>query len=63
MLRLPHLWGMAQISASENIQYLKTAAAPAGLHELVRNRWSPRAFADREVSPEDPRRLLEAAKC
>ena len=53
---------MSQSPASPNTPHPKTASAPAGLHELVRNRWSPRSFADREVSPEDLRRLLEAAR-
>jgi nitroreductase len=38
--------------------------APVGprVHELLRERWSPRAFADRGVDPEDLRALLEAAQ-
>ena len=34
---------------------------PAGLHELIRDRWSPRAFVDRPVEPEKLRLLFEAA--
>jgi nitroreductase len=32
------------------------------VHELIRNRWSPRAFSDQSVSPEILRSLFEAAR-
>lgn len=32
------------------------------VHDLIRRRWSPRAFADRPVEPEKLCRLLEAAR-
>lgn len=32
------------------------------VHELIRTRWSPRAFADKDVSAETLRSLLEAAR-
>jgi len=32
------------------------------LHELIRNRWSPRAFSERPVPPEVLRSLFEAAR-
>lgn len=32
------------------------------VHDLVRDRWSPRAFADRPVSEEDLNSVLEAAR-
>ena len=32
------------------------------VHELIQNRWSPRAFSDRPVSPEILRSLFEAAR-
>jgi nitroreductase len=32
------------------------------IHELLRKRWSPRAFADRPLSAEGIRRLFEAAR-
>jgi nitroreductase len=32
------------------------------IHDLIRRRWSPRAFADRPVEPEKLRSLLEAAR-
>lgn len=31
------------------------------VHELIRARWSPRAFSSREVSPEDLKTVLDAA--
>ena len=38
------------------------APAEFPIHELVANRWSPRAFGDRDVSPEVLRSLFEAAR-
>ena len=32
------------------------------VHELVRNRWSPRAFSQKEIAPEILRSLFEAAR-
>lgn len=32
------------------------------VHELIRNRWSPRAFSDKLISPETLRSLFEAAR-
>ena len=32
------------------------------VHDFIRQRWSPRAFADRDVEPEALRSLLEAAQ-
>lgn len=40
----------------------KPAESRAPLHELIRERWSPRAFADRSVEPEKILSLLEAAR-
>jgi nitroreductase len=34
---------------------------PAGLHDLIRARWSPRQYLDRPIEPEKIRRLFEAA--
>ena len=39
---------------------LRDAAHP--VHELIRQRWSPRAFADRPVEPEKLLSILEAAR-
>ena len=40
----------------------KPAESSAPLHELIRERWSPRAFAERNIEPEKIRSLLEAAR-
>jgi nitroreductase len=40
----------------------KPAPTDVPLNELVRERWSPRAFADRPVAPEILRGLFEAAR-
>lgn len=38
------------------------APAEFPIHELIANRWSPRAFGDKDVSPETLRSLFEAAR-
>ena len=40
----------------------KPAPAAAPIHELIANRWSPRAFEARAVEPEKLRLLFEAAR-
>jgi nitroreductase len=40
----------------------KPAITDVALHELIRNRWSPRAFAQKPVPPEVLRSLFEAAR-
>jgi nitroreductase len=40
----------------------RRAPAAYPIHELLLERWSPRAFADRPVEPEVLRRLFEAAR-
>ncbi len=40
----------------------KTAATDHPVSELIRERWSPRAFADKPVPPEVLRSLFEAAR-
>lgn len=40
----------------------KPASVGPQVHELIRERWSPRAFDDRAVEPEALRSLLEAAQ-
>ncbi len=37
-------------------------SAPENLHELLRDRWSPRDFADRPIEPAKLRNLFEAAR-
>jgi nitroreductase len=40
----------------------KQADTHPNVHELIRNRWSPRAFSSQEVSNEDLKVVLEAAR-
>lgn len=40
----------------------KPAETAVAIHDLIRRRWSPRAFADRAVEPEKLKSLLEAAR-
>jgi nitroreductase len=40
----------------------KPAPAVEPIHDLMKHRWSPRAFADRPVEPEKLRSLFEAAR-
>ncbi|GAA4371988.1 nitroreductase family protein [Hymenobacter koreensis] len=40
---------------------MKPATVTYPVHELIRNRWSPRAFADKPVSQETLEQVLEAA--
>src|SRR6202162_631597 len=40
----------------------RPAPAAAPIHEIVRHRWSPRAFDNRPVEPEKLRILFEAAR-
>lgn len=49
------------LSAVE-VNHLKQAPAVEGVLPAVLNRWSPRSFADREVNPEDLKRVFEAAR-
>ncbi|HET9804772.1 MAG TPA: nitroreductase family protein [Candidatus Acidoferrum sp.] len=40
----------------------KPASVDYPVHELIQNRWSPRAFSDKAISPEILRSLFEAAR-
>lgn len=40
----------------------KVARNDSPIHDLLRNRWSPRSFADRPIEPAKLRSLLEAAR-
>jgi len=40
----------------------KAAAAHPEVHDLIRHRWSPRAFSSKEVTPSDLAILLDAAR-
>jgi nitroreductase len=48
------------LSASE-VHQLKQASAPDKLLTVIRHRWSPRSFTDRDVSPGDLKTVFEAA--
>jgi nitroreductase len=48
------------LSASE-VHKLKQASAPDHILPVIRDRWSPRAFSDRDVSPADLKTVFEAA--
>jgi nitroreductase len=52
--------GFMTLSASE-VNQLKQAPAVAGVLPAILERWSARAFADREVSPTDLKTVFEAA--
>ncbi len=49
-------------ASPEMIEKLKHAPDVAGVHDLILRRWSPRAFAEKAVSPADIRKLFEAAR-
>jgi nitroreductase len=44
------------------IEKLKHAPDAPGCHDLIRRRWSPRAFSDKEVTPAELKKLFEAAR-
>ena len=41
---------------------IETGSAPESLHELIRARWSPRAYLDRPIEPDKLRTLFQAAQ-
>jgi nitroreductase len=49
------------LSAHE-VNTLKQAPAAEGVLPAVLNRWSPRSFAERDVSAEDLKKVFEAAR-
>ncbi len=49
------------LSANE-VNTLKHAPAVEGVLPVILERWSPRAFADRDVSPADLKKVFEAAR-
>ncbi|MFZ0745850.1 MAG: nitroreductase family protein [Terracidiphilus sp.] len=49
------------LSANE-VNQLKRASTMEGVLSIIQQRWSPRAFADREVNPADLARVFEAAR-
>ena len=46
----------------EELEKLKHAPAVPGVEDLFLRRWSPRAFADKEVSTDDLKKIFEAAR-
>ncbi|TCK71571.1 nitroreductase family protein [Acidipila rosea] len=46
----------------EEVEKLKHAPAVSGVPEIILHRWSPRAFADKEVSGDDLKKIFEAAR-
>ena len=50
------------VPADSTSQPGKLADTVPGVHELIRSRWSPRAFSNKEVSKEDLVVMLEAAR-
>jgi nitroreductase len=49
-------------SSPEVIEKLKHAPDAAGVEDLILRRWSPRAYADKEVTADELKRLFEAAR-
>jgi nitroreductase len=49
-------------SSPEVIEKLKHAPDGAGVEDLILRRWSPRAYADKEVTADELKRLFEAAR-
>jgi nitroreductase len=50
------------LPSPEAIEKLKHAPTVPLVEDLIRQRWSPRAFADKEVSPEQLKAIFEAAR-
>ncbi|MDI3255420.1 MAG: nitroreductase family protein [Bacillota bacterium] len=48
--------------AQEEVEKLKQAPAAEGVADVIYARWSPRAFADKNVSTEDLRKIFDAAR-
>lgn len=46
----------------EELEKLKHAPAVPGVEDLFLRRWSPRAFADKDVSNDDLKKIFEAAR-
>ena len=49
-------------TSPEVIEKLKHAPDVDGVHELIRQRWSPRAFSDKEIPAAELKTLFEAAR-
>ncbi len=46
----------------EAIDKLKHAPEEAGVDDLIRRRWSPRTYADKEIPAAELKKLFEAAR-
>src|ERR1700751_5969555 len=46
----------------EDLEKLKHAPAVPGVEDIFLRRWSPRAFADKDVSADDLKKIFEAAR-
>ncbi len=53
---------MPPTTSSESVEKLKHAPEVAGVDDLIRRRWSPRTYADKEVPAAELKRLFEAAR-
>ena len=53
---------MPTTTSPEAIDKLKHAPDAAGVEDLIRRRWSPRAYSDKEVTADVLRSLFEAAR-
>jgi nitroreductase len=50
------------LPAAHEVEKLKHAPEETGLHDSIRRRWSPRAYADKNVSAAELKKLFEAAR-
>ncbi len=53
---------MTTLPNPQDLTRSKLAQTSAGVHALVRQRWSPRSFSSREVHPDDLKLMLDAAR-
>ena len=53
---------MSLQTSPEVIDKLKHAPDVSGVQELIRQRWSPRAFSDKEIPADELKKLFEAAR-
>jgi nitroreductase len=61
-LYLPHFSSSKRSIKGEHQAMHNPAPTDAPVHELIRDRWSPRAFADKAIAPDILRSLFEAAR-
>jgi len=59
---LRHELGLIRLFVIENLPMEKPAPTDYPVHELIAQRWSPRAFSDRPVEPRTILAILEAAR-